>query len=139
MDRPTTPAPYGAAAMSVTGRAALDLLLPAATGERGELVSAAEVGRAVLGLPVFRQPSHGRDPGSWPHTHAATHADSGNRSSLSETQSEPSGSGSPDLPVLAARRLHRTAQPGLEHRYYLPSDAWWLSLPGGRHGLVQPL
>jgi len=49
------------------------------------------------------------------------------------------GSGSRDLPVLAARRLHRTAQPGLEHRYYVPSDAWRHPLPGGRNGLVQPL
>jgi hypothetical protein len=49
------------------------------------------------------------------------------------------GSGSRDLPVLAARRLHRTAQPGLEHRYYVPSDAWRLPLPGGRNGLVQPV
>jgi len=37
------------------------------------------------------------------------------------------------------RRLYRTAQPGLEHRYYVPSDAWRLPLPGGRNGLVQPL
>jgi hypothetical protein len=39
----------------------------------------------------------------------------------------------------AARRLHRTAQPCLEHQYYLHSDAWRLPLPGGRDGLVQPL
>ena len=43
-----------------------------------------------------------------------------------------------DLPVPAARRLDRAAQPSLEHRYYVRSDAGWLPLPGRGDGLVQP-
>ena len=81
--------------------------------------------RAIPEWPVFRQPSHSRDHGSWPHTHPAADANSGNRSSLSETQSQPAGSGSRNLTVLAARRLHRTAQPTLE------TDITYLPMHGG--------
>jgi putative transposase len=42
-------------------------------------------------------------------------------------------------PYLPARRRNRTAQPRLEHRYCICSNARWLPLPGGRHGLVQSL
>src|SRR5439155_22818928 len=77
--------------------------------------------------------------GGKPQTHPAADAHSGHRSALPETQPEPPGSRSPDLPLPATRRLHRTAQPSLEHRYYVYSDAWRLPLPGGRDGLVQPL
>src|SRR5450759_2830579 len=38
----------------------------------------------------------------------------------------------------AARRCDLAAQPSLEHRYYVCSDAGWLSLPGRGDGLVQP-
>src|ERR1051326_7925691 len=139
MDRPTTSPPDGAAAMRPARRAALELLLPAAAGERREFAPAASARRALHGVSVLRQPSHGRYAGGWPQAHAAADANSGSRSPLSETEPEPSGARPPDLPVPAARRLDRTAQPGLEHRYYVPSDAWGLPLPGGRYGLVQPL
>src|SRR6266508_2537385 len=138
MDRLATSAPDGAAAMRPARRAALDLLLPAAAGGRRESTSAPQARRAVHGLPVLRQPSHGRYAGGRPQAHAAADADSGNRSPLSETEPEPSDARPRGLPVPAARGLDRTAQPGLEHRYYVPSDAWRLPLPGGRNGLVQP-
>src|ERR1035437_10108366 len=69
----------------------------------------------------------------------AAHGDYGNRSSLSETELELPGAGSRDLPIPAARPVDRAAQPGLEHRYYIYSDAWRVPLPGRCHGLVQPL
>src|SRR5512141_3047771 len=139
MDRPTTSATDRATAMRPARRAALDLLLPTAAGERRESTPAAQARRALHGLPVLRQPSHGRHAGGRPQTHAAADADFGNRSPLSETAPKPSGTRPPDLPLPAARRLDRTAQPGLEHRYYVPSDAGRLPLPVRRHGLVQPL
>src|SRR5947207_1389788 len=139
MDRSTTSAPERAATVRTARRASLDLLSPAAAGERGEPASAPAARRAVLELPVFRQPSHGRHAGGQPQTHPAADAHSGHRSALPETEPEPPGSRSRDLPVPAARRLHRAAQPGLEHRYYVHSDAWRLPLPGCRDGLVQPL
>src|SRR6266566_9066219 len=139
MDRSTTSAPECSAAMRAARCASLDLLSPAAAGERGEPASAPAARRAVPGLPVLRQPSHGRHAGGQPQTHPAVDAHSGYRSALPETELEPPRSRSRDLPVPAARRLHRTAQPSLEHRYYLHSDAGRLPLPGGRDGLVQPL
>src|SRR5215471_15305997 len=139
MDRSPTSALECAAAVRTARRASLDLLSPAAAGERGEPAAAPAAGRAVPGLPILRQPSHGRHAGGQPQTHPAVDAHSGHRSSLPETELEPPGSRPRDLPVPAARRLHRTAQPSLEHRYYVPSDAWRLPLPGGRDGLVQPL
>src|SRR5436190_1612362 len=139
MDRSTTSAPEYSAAVRTARRASFDLLSPPAAGDRGEPASAPAARRAVLELPVFRQPSHGRHAGGQPQTHPAADAHSGHRSALPETEPEPPGSRSRDLPVPAARRLHRTAQPGLEHRYYVHSDAWRLPLLGCRDGLVQPL
>src|SRR5882724_10617998 len=139
MDRSTTSAPEYSAAVRTARRASFDLLSPAAAGERGEPASAPAARRAVHGLPILRQPSHGCYAGGKPQTHPAADAHSGHRSALPETQPEPPGSRSPDLPLPATRRLHRTAQPSLEHRYYVHSDAWRLPLPGCRDGLVQPL
>src|SRR5882757_8502524 len=139
MDRSKTPAPDCSAAVRTARPAALDLLLPPAAGECRESTPAPATRRTVPGLSVLRQPPDGSHAGSQPQAHSAADADSRNRSSLSETVFEPSGGGPRDLPVLAARRLDRTAQPGLEHRYYIHSDAWRLPLSGGRDGLVQPL
>src|SRR5215471_2944093 len=139
MDRSTPSAPECSTAVRTAGRASLDLLSPAAAGKCGEPASAPAARRAVPGLPVFRQPSHGRYVGGQPQTHPAADAHSGHRSPVPETELEPSGSRSRDLPVPAARPRHRTAQPGLEHRYYVYSAAGRLPLPGGRDGLVQPL
>src|SRR5512146_2308543 len=139
MDRSTTSAPECSAAVRTAWRTSLDLLSPATAGERGEPASAPAPRRAVLGLPVFRQPSHGRHAGGQPQTHPAADAHSGHRSALPETELELPNSRSRDLSVPAARHLHRTAQPSLEHRYYVHSDAWRLPLPGCRDGLVQPL
>src|ERR1051325_7691425 len=139
MDRPTTSAPECSAAVRAARGASLDLLSPASAGGRGEPASAPAARRAVLGLPVLRQSSDGRHFGSQPQTHPAADAHSGYRGALPETEPEPPGSKARDLPVPAARRLHRKAQPCLEHRYYLHSNAWRLPLPGCHNGLVQPL
>src|SRR5690349_7516181 len=139
MDRSATSRSERTTAMRTAGVAALDLLLPAAAGERGEPASAAQTRPVVHGVPVLRQPSHGRHPGGQPQANPAAHADFRNRSSLSETEPEPPSAGPRDSSVPAARCLDRAAQPSLEHRYYVYSDAGRLPLPGGRDGLVQPL
>ena len=74
-----------------------------------------------------------------PKTRATTDAVYGHRSLVPEAESESSGSRSRDLSVPAPRCHRQPAQPGLEHRYYLHSDALGLSVPGGHYGLVQPL
>ena len=94
---------------------------------------------AITAEPPLKEPSHGCHTEGQSQANPAAHADSGNRSSLSETELEPPGTRPRDLSILAARRLDRTAQPSLEHRYYVCSDAGRLPLPGGRDGLVQSL
>src|SRR5579864_3937646 len=139
MDRSPSSAPQHPTAVRTAGSAALDLLPPAAAGERGESTPAPPTRPVVLEAPVLRQPQDGRRAGGKPQTYPAPDAHSGYRSPLPQTQLEPSGAGSPDLPVPAARRGNPAAQPRLEHRYYLHSDAWRVSLPGRGDGLVQPL
>src|SRR5712691_3605917 len=139
MDRSRSSATPCSTAVRTAGSATLDLLLPAAAGERREPASAPRTRRAVLEMPVLRQPQDGRRAGGEPQTRPAVDAHSGHRSAVSQTELEPPGAGSPSLSVSTARRRDREAQPRLEHRYYLPSDAWRLSLPGRGDGLVQPL
>src|SRR6202521_358283 len=139
MDGSRSSTPQHPTAMRTAGSATLNLLPPAAAGERGESASAPPARPVVPEAPVLRQPQDGRGAGGEPQTHPAPNAHSGHRSPLPQTQLEPSGAGSPDLPVPAARRGNPAAQPRLEHRYYLHSDARWLSVPGRGNGLVQPL
>src|ERR1700681_3332984 len=103
MDRSPSSAPQYPTAMRIAGSAALDLLLSAAAGERGEPASDAPARRVVHEAPVLRQPQNGRRTGSEPQAHPAADAHSGHRSPLSQTELEPPGTGSPDLPVPAAR------------------------------------
>src|SRR6266852_5401332 len=139
MDRSPSSAPHRPTAVRTAGSAALDLLLPAAAGKRGEPPSAPPTRPLVPEAPVLRQPQNGRRAGSESQAHAAPDAHSGHRSPLPQTELEPPGAGSPDLPVPAARRGNPPAQPRLEYLYYLHSDAGWLSVPGRGNGLVQPL
>src|ERR1035437_9695566 len=126
MDRSHSPAPHRPAAVRAAGSAALDLLLSAAAGEHGEPASAPPARPTLHEAPVLREPQDGRRVGDQSQTRATADAHSGHRSPLSQTELEPPGTGSPDLPVSAARRGNPPAQPRLEHRYYLHSDAWRL-------------
>src|SRR6202795_1276735 len=139
MDRSRTSAAHRSTAVRTAGRGAFDLLPPAAAGDRGEPAPDAPARRAVPEMPVLREPQDGRRTGDQSQTRPTADAHSGHRSPLPQTELEPSGARSPDLPVPAARPRHRTPQPRLEHRYYVPSDAWRLSLSGRGDGLVQPL
>src|ERR1700730_9098088 len=139
MDRSHSSAPQHSTAVRTAGSAALDLLLPAAAGERGELAAVARARRVVPEAAVLWQPQDGRRVRRGPPPRPAADAHFGNRSSLPQTAPESPGSRPPDLPVSVARRSDRAAQPRLEHRYYVYSDAWRLSLPGCGDGLVQPL
>src|ERR1700674_1841978 len=139
MDRSPSSVPQHSTAVRTAGSAALDLLLPAAAGERAELAGVAGARRVVPEVAVFRQPQNGHRVRRGPSSRPAADAHFGNRSSLFQAAPEPPGSRPSDLPVSVARRSDRAAQPRLEHRYYLHSDAWRLSVPGRGGGLVQPL
>src|SRR5687767_2270114 len=114
MDRSSTSVPDHPTAVRTAGSAALELLLPAAAGERREPAPAPQARPVVLEAPVLRQPQDGRRAGSEPQTHPAADAHSGYRSPVSQTELEPPGAGSSDLPVPAARRGNPPAQPRLE-------------------------
>src|SRR6266446_8597392 len=139
MDRSHSFAPHRPTAVRAAGCAALELLLSAAAGERGELASAARARRVVPEAAVFRQPQNGRRVRCGPPSRSAADADFGDRSSLPQTALESSGTGSPSVSVLASRWRQRKAQTRLENRYYLHSDARWFSVPSRGDGLVQPL
>src|SRR5258708_308471 len=138
MDRSHSSTPQHSTAMRTAGSAALDLLLPATAGKRGEPASASPARPTVSEVPVFRKPQDGRRVGSEPQAHSTADAHSGYRSPVSQTELEPSGAGSRGVSVPAARRRDRTSQSRLEHRYYLYSDARWLPVSGRGDGLVQP-
>src|ERR1043166_2739476 len=99
MDRSAPCTPERPTAVRTARSAALDLLLPAAAGKRGEPAPAAPARPVRPGLPVLWQPPHGLHAEGQPQAHPAADAYSGYRSSLSETKLEPSGSGSRDLSV----------------------------------------
>src|SRR5580692_9711795 len=139
MDRSRPSAAHRATAVRTAGSAALDLLPPAEAGERGDLAAVARARRTVSEVTVLRQPQDGRRVRRGPPSRPAANAHSGNRSSLSQAAPESPGSRPPDLSVPVARRGDRAPQPGLVDRYYLYSDAWWLSVPGRGDGLVQPV
>src|SRR5215813_9157720 len=125
-------------AVRAARRATLNLLLRAATRECGEPAPAPQARRTVPGVSLLRQPAHGGHAGYQSEAQPTIDADSGYRSSLSETKLEPSGARPHGVSLPAAGCLYRAPQPSLEHRYYLRSDAGRLPLPGRHHGLVQP-
>lgn len=125
--------------------AALYFLPSACRREQGEPGSDAATGRTISGIAVLRKPQVRRAAGTrtattdQPKTRATTHAVNGHRSLVPEAESESSGSRTRDLSVFAPQCHCQPAHPGLEHRYYLHSDALGLSVPGGHYRLVQPL
>src|SRR3984885_147029 len=139
MDRSHSPAPQPPTAVRTARSAALNLLLPASAGERGQLAAVAHPRRVVSEGTLLRQPEDGRPVRRGSPSRPAADAHPGYRSPLSQTELEPSSARPPSVPLPAARRGNPPAQPRLEHRYYLPSDAWRLSLSGRGDGLVQPL
>src|SRR5580704_2206852 len=97
MDRSRPSAAYRSTAVRTAGRAALDLLLRATAGKRGEPAPDAKAGPVVHEAPVFRQPQDGRRVRRGPPSRPSADAHFGNQSALSQTASESPGSGPPDL------------------------------------------
>src|ERR1700691_1369307 len=139
MDRSRSSASKPPTAMRTAGSVSLDLLLSAAAGERRELASPPQAGPVVPEASLFRQPQNGCRAEGKSQAHPAADAHPGHRSPLSQTELEPSGTGSRSVSLPTARCHNRKTQPRLEHRYYLHSDAERLPVPGRRDGLVQPL
>src|ERR1035438_2429172 len=99
MDRSAACISDHSAAVRTPRSAALDLVLPAATGERREPAPAPAAGRVVYGLPVFRQPPNGSHAQGEPQARPATDGHSRHRSAVSQTEPEPPGIRAPDLSI----------------------------------------
>src|ERR1700688_4545059 len=94
MDRSHSSASKHPTAMRTAGSASLDILLSAAAGERRESASPPQAGPVVLEAPLFRQPQNGRRAEGKSQAHPAADAHPGHRSPLSQTELEPSRTGS---------------------------------------------
>src|SRR5580658_2015901 len=101
MDRSRPSTPQHSTAVRAAGRAALDLLLPAAAGKRGEPAPDAKAGSVVHEAPVLRQPQDGRRVRRGTPSRPAADANFGDRSALPQTPPESPSSRPPDLPVPA--------------------------------------
>jgi hypothetical protein len=129
-----------------TARFASFYFLPSARRrEQRESGSDAATRRTVSGIAVLRKPqvrsaaSTGTATSDQPKTRATVDAADGHRSLVPEAEPESSGRRARTLSVSAPRCHGQPAEPGLEHRYYIYSDAIGLFIPGGYYGLVQPL
>src|SRR5437762_12342669 len=107
MDRSHSPTPQHSTAVRTAGSAALDLLLPAAAGERGEPAPAPPARSVVSEVPVLRQRQHVIRTGGEPQTHPTTDVHSGYRSPVSQTELEPPSAGSRSVCVPDARLRDR--------------------------------
>src|SRR5260370_39595119 len=103
--------------MRTAGSAALDLLLPATAGKRGEPASASPARPAVFEVPVFRKPQDGRRVGCEPQAHSTSDEHSGYRSPLSQTELELAGAEVRGVYVTTARRREPTPLSSLVVRY----------------------
>src|SRR5260370_39447786 len=111
MDRSHSSTPQHSTAVRTAGSAALDLLLPAAAGERGEPASAPPTRPVVSEVPVLRQPQNGVRTGGESQTHPTADAHSGYRSPVSQTELEAPGTGSRSISVPATRHRDRARRP----------------------------
>jgi putative transposase len=129
MDRSATSHSEYSAAVRVTRAAPLDLLLPAAARERGEPALAAAAGRTLPAVAVLRQSPHGRYLGRQPQAHPTADAYLGHRSSVSETQFEPSGAEPRSLSyLLRGVAIERPNQVWSTDITYIPMKAGFLYL-----------
>src|SRR5260370_30279542 len=110
MDRSHSSTPQHSTAVRTAGSAALDLLLPAAAGERGEPASAPPTRSALFEVPGLRQPQNGIRTGGEPQTHPTSYAHSGYRNPVSETQNVLPGVGCRGASIPSAPRRDQAAQ-----------------------------
>src|SRR3954447_5801210 len=96
MDRSATSTTEHSAAMRVAGAAALDVLLPAAGGERRQPAIAPATRRVVSGASVLWHAAHGRHAGREPQARPEADAHCRYRGALSQAEPEPSGAGPRD-------------------------------------------
>jgi len=144
MDRTLASDDQHSKTMRAVGLGTLELLLPACRRERGESRAHAAAGRAVHEDALLRGPSH--DGGAagcraqrQPQAGGATASPDGVGSPVPETQAERRRTEPYDLSLSAQWFPGRAPEPGMELGHYLHPTPARVCIPGGDHGLVQPI
>src|SRR3990170_997308 len=119
--------------------ATFDVVLRAGWRDGREPCPDAADRRTVPATAVFRQSQDGRAAWGQPEAYPAADATDGAAGDLSEATHDAARGWAPDLPVFAAGDRGCATGPGVGHRHHLRADATWFLVPGGDHGLVQPL
>ena len=119
--------------------AALHVVLRASRGDGREPRADAADRRALPEVAVLWQPQDCRGTGHQPQAGAAADAAYGLAGDLPEAAYDVASGRTPDLPVFAAGYRGFSARPGVGHRHHVRTDASWVFVPGGDHGLVQPV
>src|SRR5450432_3592767 len=129
MHRTLASAALNRPAVRITFVATILLLLLAGSRVGGEFAPAPHARRTLPRTSNTGQPQAGRDallqvwPGDQSQARSTSATHSGPGSFLSQTSTQQARSRSPDLSLSAPRRRNHCAQSGLEHRYYLHSNA----------------
>ena len=113
-------------------------------GERGNARADAADRRALPEVSVLRRPSDGTSPAPRGRVHRATpgrpsDAPDGASGNLSGAAHQRSAPRAPGLPISAAGSGDRAVESRLVRRYHLHPGAARLPLPGGDHGLGEPV
>jgi hypothetical protein len=139
MDQSATSALECPTAMRTARSAVLDLLLPAAAGECGELAPAPATRRAVPPDPVLRKPEDGRRTGSEPQANPAADEHIGHRRHLFQAPSQSPDAGHQIYPyLLRGVEILRPNHVWISRQYgFVPESAWILHCKE-QFGLVAP-
>ena len=102
-------------------------------------------GPAVPGYTLLRVEAHeglvgaGGRPAGEPEAGAAADAHHGAAGHLPESRRQPAGAGAPGLSLPVGKDQSYPAQPGVGRRHHLLAHGPGIPLPGGHHGLAQPV
>lgn len=133
-----------AASVRVVGAEPQQLLLPVCSGDGGESVPDAAVGRVAFEASGLWEPQADGAVapggiGGQPQAGGAVAGFDGDRDDLRQAPDEPAGARSPDLSVPVAGFGSHWARSSLAQRYHICADGNGFHVSGGGDGLVEPL
>ena len=94
---------------------------------------------AILWFAAHHSAPQPRGPQRESQAHPAPDGRNGYPGDLRETSNNKSDPGGQEVPIPATRSANRAAEPGVVQRHHLHPFNSRLCIPGGHHGLVQPL
>ncbi len=141
---PGASVPADSAAVRPAGGDPFQPLLPSHGGFRSGPVPDEGDGPSVPGDPLLRVEADEGLAGAAgqagePEAGAAVDESHGAAGHLQASPHQPTGAGASGLSLPVEERQGHPAQPGVGRRHHLSAHGPWLSLPGGNHGLAQPV